>query len=131
MKKNIPELYIRPSFELVLKANKKILYAHVEDNPPANAFCKKLSRPLVVGFSAGAFEKAGLLPWNLPTSDAEIAVRPGDILLEEGNKIILSFAEGNRIATRIAHLGKETKEELISAFGAGDVQIEFSLEWGE
>lgn len=122
-----------PSAVLVIEAGGKKFYATIEDNSSAKAFADKLSaEALTVSMhDYGGFEKVGELPWELPRNDEQITTEPGDIILYEGNKITVYYGENTWNFTRLAKIGNATKKQLLNAFGHGDVEIKFYLEWSE
>ena len=118
---------------LVIKANGKVFYANLEDNSSAKAFIEKLS-PQEVTLDLhdyGSFEKVGDLPWELPRNDEQITTEPGDIILYQGNQLTIYYDENTWSFTRLAKIGNTSKEELLAAFGKGDVNITMNLEWSE
>ena len=118
---------------LVIKANGKVFYANLEDNSSAKAFIEKLSpQELTLELhDYGNFEKVGDLPWELPRNDEQITTEPGDVILYQGNQLTIYYDENTWDFTRIAKIGNTTREELLSAFGEGDVSVTMNLEWSE
>ena len=129
---NVPELP-KPRCVLLIEANGKKFYAHLEDNSSAKALVEKLNseRLTVAMHDYGGFEKVGDLPWELPRNDTQITTKPGDVILYNGNQITIYYGENSWNFTRLAQIGNVTKEQLLEAFGAGDVSVQFSLEWSE
>lgn len=124
---------ITPSCVLVIEANGKIFYANLEDNPSAAALTEKLNSGAITleMHDYGNFEKVGSLPWELPRSDSQITTKPGDVILYQGNQITVYYDENSWNFTKLAEIGNTSKDELLEAFGEGDVTVKFSLEWGE
>ncbi len=122
-----------PNPTLVIKTNGKVFYANLEDNPAAKAFIEKISpQELTLDLrDYGSFEKVGELPWELPRSDEQIITEPGDIILNQGNQLTIYYDKNTCSFTRLAKIGNTSKEELLSAFGKGDVSVKMSLEWSE
>lgn len=118
---------------LVIAANDKVFYASLEDNSSATAFAEKLTREAIEVDMRdyGNFEKVGSLPWSLETNDAQITTEPGDVILYQGNKITIYYDQNTRSFTRLAKINGATKEELLEAFGEGDVTVAFWVEWSE
>ena len=118
---------------LVIKANGKVFYANLEDNSSSKAFIEKLSpQELTLELhDYGNFEKVGDLPWELPRNDEQITTEPGDVILYQGNQLTIYYDENTWDFTRIAKIGNTTREELLSAFGEGDVSVTMNLEWSE
>ena len=110
-----------------------MFYANLEDNSSAKAFIEKLSpQELKLDLhDYGNFEKVGNLPWELPRNDEQITTEPGDVILYQGNQLTIYYDENTWDFTRIAKIGNTTREELLSAFGEGDVSVTMNLEWSE
>ena len=115
------------------RGERKDLYANLEDNPSAAALTEKLNSGAITleMHDYGNFEKVGSLPWELPRSDSQITTKPGDVILYQGNQITVYYDENSWNFTKLAEIGNTSKDELLEAFGEGDVTVKFSLEWGE
>ena len=75
----------------------------------------------------GNFEKVGDLGFDLPTNDTQITTQPGDIILYQGNSITVYYDTNSWNFTRLGKIENVSGEQLLSAFGEGDVTITFSL----
>ena len=128
-----PANAVRPVPTLVIAANGRVFYAHPEDNASAQAFLEKLSSESIeVGMhDYGQFEKVGPLPWDLPRADETITAKPGDVILYQGNQITIYYDQNTWDLTRLAKIENVTKEDLLAAFGDGDVTVTLSIEWSE
>lgn len=130
MKKvSIPDIErIRPRAVLVIRTGDRTYYASLEDNEPAKLLTEKLN-PLTVGFSFRPEEDGvfGVLPWTLPRCDREVTVRPGDLLLEGGDRIVIAFSKGKKTVTRLARIGS-APDALLKKEGA---EATLFLEWSE
>ncbi|MBO4689062.1 MAG: hypothetical protein J5607_08815 [Clostridiales bacterium] len=105
----------------------------LENNSSAEAFLEKLKEVGSLKLDMqdyGGFEKVADLPWSLPTNDETITTVPGDIILYQGNKITVYYDENTYEFTKLGHIDV-TQEELRELLGAGDVTVEFWLEWTE
>ena len=124
---------IQPMPTLVIEAGGKTFYAVLEDNSSAAEFAEKLSDgPITVDMhDYGNFEKVGSLPWSLPRNDTSITTEPGDVILYQGNQITIYYDQNTWDFTRLAKIGDVTREDLLSAFGEGDVKVELWIEWSE
>ena len=124
---------IQPVPTLVIEINGKIFYADPEDNSSAQEFIEKLSSgPITVDMhDYGNFEKVGPLPWSLPSNDEQITTEPGDVILYQGDQITIYYDQNTWSFTRLAKIGNVTREELLEAFGDGDVTVSFYVEWSE
>ena len=124
---------VQPVPTLVISANGKVLYAHPEDNASAQALIEMLSSEAieVEMHDYGHFEKVGPLPWSLPRTDETITTEPGDVILYQGNQITIYYDQNTWDFTRLARIEDVTREELLSAFGEGDVKVILWIEWSE
>lgn len=117
----------------MIEAGGRTFYATLMDNSSAQALVEKLgSGPVQVDMrDYGRFEKVGPLPWSLPRNDESITTEPGDVILYQGNQITIYYDRNTWDFTRLARIENVTQEDLLSAFGDGDVTICFSIEWSE
>ena len=75
----------------------------------------------------GNFEKVGNLPQSLPKNDEKITTVPGDIILYQGNKITIYYAENTWDFTKLGHINNITQEELKTLLGDGAVTVSLSI----
>ena len=127
------EATVKTTPTLAISAKEKIFYATLAENESAKAFAEKLgSKAIEVEMQDyGSFEKVGTLPWTLPSSDEPIATEPGDVILYQGNKITVYYDRNTWDLSRLAKIENVTREELLDAFGDGNVTISFWLERSE
>ena len=77
--------------------------------------------------SYGGFEKVGPLPQALPESDEQITTAPGDVMLYQGDQITVFYGSNTWDYTPLGHIEDATADDLLAAFGDGDVTVELSL----
>ena len=58
----------------------------------------------------------------------EISAGAGDIILYQGNSLVIYYDTNSWDFTRIGKIEGVTGEELLEAFGDGNVTVTFSLE---
>ena len=75
----------------------------------------------------GGFEKVGALPQSLPTNDTQITTVPGDIMLYNGNQMVIFYGTNSWAYTRLGHIDALTQDEIRDALGSGTVSVKFSL----
>lgn len=68
----------------------------------------------------------GPLGSELPTQDAPITTEPGDVVLYQGNQIVIFYGTNSWSYTPLAHVIDLTGWE--DALGTGDVAVTLSLE---
>ena len=115
--------------KLKISVNGTELTATLEDNSSAQALTELLKQGnITVDMSDyGNFEKVGNLPQSLPKNDEKITTVPGDIILYQGNKITIYYAENTWDFTKLGHINNITQEELKTLLGDGDVSVSFSI----
>ena len=109
--------------------NEDVLTIKPAENSSASAFMDLLrSGDVTVAMhDYGNFEKVGNLPQSLPKNDEKITTVPGDIILYQGNKITIYYAENTWDFTKLGHINNITQEELKTVLGDGDVTVSLSI----
>ena len=106
-----------------------VLNAALADNKSAAAFAGLLKRGAVTvamrGY--GGFEQVGTLPQGFPRSDTQIATVPGDIMLYQGNQVVMFYGTNAWAYTRLGKITGKAQDELRAILGSGDVTATFSL----
>ncbi len=72
------------------------------------------------------FEKVGALGTSLPSENSQTTTQAGDIVLYQGNQIVMFYGSNSWSYTRLGHIEDPTGWE--EALGSGDVTVTFSLE---
>lgn len=114
---------------LKIEINGTELYAQLANNSATEAL-KELLRndSLEINMNDyGGFEKVGSFGVSLPTSDTYIKTTVGDIMLYQGNSIVIFYDSNSWDYTRIGKIEGVNKEQLIEIFGKGSVTITLSL----
>ena len=113
---------------LYIRANGNTIRARLEDNESAAALVEILKEhDVVIDMSDyGGFEKVGSLDASLPASNQHTTTQAGDIVLYQGNQIVMFYGSNSWSYTRLGHIGDLTGWE--EALGGGDVTVTFSLE---
>jgi hypothetical protein len=75
----------------------------------------------------GGFEKVGNLGTNLPTNDVRITSEPGDLILYQGNSLVIFYAPNTWNYTRLGKINEITQDELRNILGSGNVTVTLSL----
>ena len=123
---------IRPRAVLVFESGEKRFYASLESNASAKELKQKLNDgPLCVTLRASGSERICELPWELLMSDARIRVRPGDIILYNGNLLALYCGDSTRDFMSLTRIGSVSKEKMLGVLGDGDAAVSIYLEWSE
>lgn len=75
----------------------------------------------------GGFEKVGALPRSLPTSNSQITTFAGDIMLYQGNNIVIFYGSNSWSYTRLGKIDGATPTEIREFLGSGDIDLTISL----
>lgn len=77
----------------------------------------------------GGFEKVGPLGRTLPAGDSQITTQAGDVILYNGNQIVLFYGSNSWSYTRLGKMQYGSLEELKSFLkaGAGRISVTISL----
>ena len=104
--------------------------ATLADNSSVEALKGLLAEgPLTINMSDYAgMEKVGSIGTDLPRNDEQISTGAGDIILYQGSSLVIYYDTNSWDFTRIGKIEGVTGEELLEAFGSGDVTVTFSLE---
>lgn len=84
--------------------------------------------PLTIHMSDYAsMEKVGPIGMSLPRNDEHIVTEAGDIILYQGNSLVIYYDTNTWNFTKIGKIEGMTKEQLLSALGTGDVTVTITL----
>ena len=72
------------------------------------------------------FEKVGALGTSLPAEDRQITAQAGDIVLYNGNQIVLFYGANSWSYTKLGRIDDLSGWE--EALGGGDITVSFSVE---
>ena len=101
--------------------------AILEDNAAVDTLVEMLGNgPVTIQMSDYAgFEKVGALGTSLPNSNSQTTTQAGDIVLYQGNQIVLFYGSNSWSYTRLGRIDDLTG--WTEALGSGDVSVTFSL----
>ena len=116
--------------KVLLKVGGNSMTATLTDNEATRALTKLLERgDLTIRMSDyGGFEKVGALPQSFPTSNTQITTVPGDIMLYQGNQIVIFYGSNSWSYTRLGKIDGATASNLRQFLGNGDITLTLSLE---
>ena len=102
--------------------------ATLEENEAVDALVEMMEQgPVTIQMSDySGFEKVGPLGTSLPTSNQQTTTQAGDIVLYQGNQIVMFYGSNSWSYTRLGRIDDLTGWE--EALGSGDVTVTFSLE---
>lgn len=106
------------------------LKATLNDNSSATALKELLAKgPLTIDMSDYAnMEKVGPIGVSLPRNDEQTTTNFGDIILYQGNSLVIYYDTNSWSFTRIGKINNVTQEELKNILGSGNVTVTFSID---
>ena len=110
-----------------VQIGESVFTATLEDNAAVDALVEMMENgPVTIQMSDYAgFEKVGVLGASLPTSNSKTTTQAGDIVLYQGNQIVLFYGSNSWSYTRLGKIVDLTG--WAEALGSGDVSVTFSL----
>ncbi|MCQ2087024.1 MAG: hypothetical protein MJZ37_03000 [Bacilli bacterium] len=109
---------------IILKIDKEEFSMKLDDNSATKELVKKL--PLTVSFSDyGGFEKVGSLGFSLPRDDKQMTTNPGDVVLYNGNNIVVFYGSNSWSYTKLGHIDDVAR--LTSALSEKNIEITFMI----
>ena len=111
-----------------VEVNGTVFTAVLENNGAADALVEMMKdQPVTIQMRDYAgFEKVGPLGQNLPASDSRTTTQAGDIVLYQGNQIVIFYGSNTWSYTRLGKI--EDLSGWEEALGRGDAAVTFSLE---
>ena len=105
-----------------------VFSATLEENEAVSALVEMMREsPVVIRMSDySGFEKVGPLGTGLPVNNSQTTTQAGDIVLYNGNQIVIFYGSNSWSYTRLGRIDDLTGWE--DALGSGDVTVIFSLE---
>jgi len=113
-----------------LQIGNTVLTATFANNSSAQALKELLKKgPITIEMRDYAnMEKVGSLGTTLPRNDEQITTEPGDIILYQGNALVIYYAPNSWDFTRLGKIDHITQDELKRILGDGSVTVTISLE---
>ena len=116
--------------KVLLKVGGNTMTATLTDNEATRELTKLLGQgDITIRMSDyGGFEKVGALPQSLPTSNTQITTELGDIMLYQGNQMVIFYGSNSWSYTRLCKIDGATVSNLRQFLGNGDITLILSLE---
>ncbi|HJD45587.1 MAG TPA: hypothetical protein H9909_01965 [Candidatus Mediterraneibacter norfolkensis] len=114
--------------KMIVEVNGKRFTAALEDNEAVDALLTMVQeKPITIQMTDySGFEKVGALGTSLPTSNSQTTTQSGDIVLYQGNQIVIFYGSNSWSYTRLGKIDDLTGWK--DALGSGDVTVTFSME---
>lgn len=113
--------------KMIVEIGSSSFTATLAENEAAQAFAAHLQdEPLTVSMSDYAgFEKVGALDFSLPADDVQTTTQSGDIVLYQGNQIVVFYGTNSWSYTKLGKI--DDLRGWQDALGKDEVNITFSL----
>ena len=113
---------------LKLTVGDKTFTATLAENSSTQALKERLAQgPLSIQMSDyGDMEKVGSLGFSLPRNDRQTTTAPGDLIIYQGNSLVIYYDTNSWNFTRIGKIDNADAAQLKSALGRGDVTVTLS-----
>lgn len=110
-----------------IKINNSVFTATLEDNDAAKEFYEMMKNGSVIIEMSdySGFEKVGPLGKNLSSDDKQTRTKKGDIVLYNGNQIVMFYGSNSWSYTRLGKI--EDLNGWEEALGSGDITAEFTV----
>lgn len=114
---------------LNIEINGTVLQVKLNHNSSAEAIKELLKEgPLTLPMKDYAhMEKFGRLGRRLPSNDEHITTQAGDVILSEGNLLVIYYAPNTWNFTRLGTIQNKTEKELKQILGKGNITATLSL----
>ena len=115
--------------KVLLKIGENTMTALLIDNEATRELMKLLEQgDITIRMSDyGSFEKVGALPQSLPTSNTQITTMPGDIMLYQGNQLVIFYGSNSWRYTPIGKIDGANVSNLRRFLGNGSITLTLSL----
>lgn len=112
-----------------IKGNGTNIQVKLYDNSSTQAVKELLRKgPLTIPMKDYAhMEKFGSFGVHLPTNDEHITTEAGDVILSEGNLLVIYYAPNTWTFTRLGKVQNLSEAELKKALGKGDIAATLTL----
>lgn len=116
------------NIKMKVEVNGNTFIATLEDNIAVDALIEMMeNEPVVIHMSDYfGFEKVGTLGRSFPDNDSQTTTEAGDIVLYQGNQIVIFYGSNSWSYTKLGRINDLTGFE--EALGSKDVTVTFSLE---
>ena len=114
--------------KMIVNVNGTEFKATLENNSAAETLVSMIeSNPLELDLrDYGGFEKVGSLGFSLPSINRQITTRSGDIVLYQGNQIVMFYGSNSWSYTKLGHIDDLRGWE--DALGRGNVTVILSVD---
>lgn len=115
--------------KILLTLGEKTMTATLADNAATRELQALLEKGAVTIQMSdyGGFEKVGALPQSFTTSNSQITTEPGDIMLYQGNNMVIFYGANSWSYTRLGKIDGATADNVRQFLGSGSISLTVSL----
>lgn len=113
--------------KITLQIGNREFAASLENNETVSTLLKHLPLTIEMEDYSG-FKKVGSLGMKLPSNDRQMTTNPGDIVLYNGNQIVIFYGSNSWSYTKIGTI--EDLSGWKEALGSQNVSVKFSIKEG-
>ncbi len=115
--------------KIKLSTGNGTMTATLSDTEAARELAALLTKgPLTIEMSDyGGFEKVGTFPRSFTTSNRQITTSPGDIMLYQGNNMVIFYGTNSWSYTPLGKIDSANTDNLLQFLGNGRVSLTISL----
>ncbi len=115
--------------KITLSTGNQSMTATLSDTEAARELAELLSKgPVTIEMTDyGGFEKVGTLPQSFTTSNRQISTSPGDIMLYQGNNMVIFYGSNSWSYTPLGKIDNATTANLGQFLGNGNVTLTITL----
>ncbi len=115
--------------KITLSTANGTMTATLSDTQAARELAALLSKgPVTIEMSDyGSFEKVGTLPQSFTTSNHQITTSPGDIMLYQGNNMVIFYESNSWSYTPLGKIDNATTANLLQFLGNDRVTLTISI----
>lgn len=114
--------------KVLLSIGDRTMTASLVDNAATRELLSLLEKgPITIRMNDyGGFEKVGALPQSFTTSNTQITTEPGDIMLYQGNNMVIFYGSNSWSYTRLGKIDGATAANLKEFLGGESVSLTVS-----
>ena len=114
--------------KIEITANGQTMTATLADTEAARQLLTRLDNgPVTIRMNDyGGFEKVGSLPWSLPTSNRQITTTAGDIMLYQGDNIVIFYGSNSWSYTPLGRIDGAGVSEIRDFLSGNSINVTFA-----
>ncbi|MCM1491050.1 MAG: cyclophilin-like fold protein [Muribaculum sp.] len=126
----VSSLIMNAQTKIILTNGEKTVKATLADNNATRQLVSELQKGSIsIDMSEyGGFEMVGALPWSLPTENRQTTTVPGDIMLYQGNNMVIFYGSNSWSYTPLGKIEGATAASVKDFLGIGSARLTVSAD---